>query len=154
MFERPKEKQVKFPLSRISSPGTQMSFPILQSFWTRPLTKPASARQTACIQHSSYRTNVADTENLAATKQTESSASSIPTWEDYFRLRKKRRMYELAACVPSTIAPTIGSLSYFAQLEIDPFTTFFGMDPLMFSALATVGAVSTGGLIQHAVECY
>lgn len=51
-------------------------------------------------------------------------------------------MYEMVACVPSAIAPTIGSIAYFSQLEIDPFTTFFGMDPVMASALATVGAVS------------
>ncbi|KAI8144450.1 mitochondrial import protein Pam17-domain-containing protein [Fennellomyces sp. T-0311] len=71
-------------------------------------------------------------------------ANDIATWDDYFKLRKKRRVYELVSCVPSTIAPAMGSISYFANLEIDPFTTFFGMDPVMASALATVGAGFAG----------
>lgn len=66
----------------------------------------------------------------------------IPTWNDYFKLRKKRRMYEIALSVPSAIAPAFGSLSYFAQMQVDPFTTILGMDPVMAAALATVGAVS------------
>ncbi|KAL1928630.1 hypothetical protein VTP01DRAFT_2416 [Rhizomucor pusillus] len=75
----------------------------------------------------------------------------IPTWNDYFKLRKKRRMYEIALSVPSAIAPAFGSLSYFAQMQVDPFTTILGMDPVMAAALATVGAGVAGFLVGPAI---
>ncbi|KAI7881446.1 mitochondrial import protein Pam17 [Lichtheimia hyalospora FSU 10163] len=97
-------------------------------------TKIAGARFTSTTAESSEKT------------QQETTTTAIPSWNDYFNLRKKRRMYEMVACVPSAIAPTFGSIVYFSQLEIDPFTTFFGMDPVMASALATVGA-GVGGFM-------
>lgn len=106
----------------------------------------ASIRQLATLnQHSKIagaRFTSTTAESTQAEKTQQETATAIPSWNAYFDLRKKRRMYEMVACVPSAIAPTIGSIAYFSQLEIDPFTTFFGMDPVMASALATVGAVS------------
>jgi import inner membrane translocase subunit TIM23 len=66
----------------------------------------------------------------------------IPTWNDYFKLRSKRRIFEIASYAPSTIFPAAFTGSYFMQMEIDPTTTIVGMDPLMAAGIATVGAVS------------
>lgn len=66
----------------------------------------------------------------------------IPTWNDYFKLRSKRRIFEIASYAPSTIFPAAFTGSYFMQMEIDPTTTIIGMDPLMAAGIATVGAVS------------
>lgn len=98
--------------------------------------------QSTKIAGARFTSTTAESSETEKTQQQEETTTAIPSWNDYFNLRKKRRMYEMVACVPSAIAPTIGSIAYFSQLEIDPFTTFFGMDPVMASALATVGAVS------------
>jgi import inner membrane translocase subunit TIM23 len=67
----------------------------------------------------------------------------IPTWNDYFQLRSKRRQFEVLSYVPSTILPTAITGSYFMAMQIDPTSTIFGMDPLMAAGLATAGSVST-----------
>lgn len=101
-----------------------------------------ATNQSTKIAGARFTSTTAESSETEKTQQQEETTTAIPSWNDYFNLRKKRRMYEMVACVPSAIAPTIGSIAYFSQLEIDPFTTFFGMDPVMASALATVGAVS------------
>ncbi|KAI8338115.1 mitochondrial import protein Pam17-domain-containing protein [Chlamydoabsidia padenii] len=70
----------------------------------------------------------------------------IPTWNEYFKLRSKRRIFELASYAPSTIFPAAFTGSYFMQMEIDPTTTIIGMDPLMAAGIATAGAGFCGFL--------
>ncbi|KAI8063757.1 mitochondrial import protein Pam17 [Gongronella butleri] len=70
----------------------------------------------------------------------------IPTWQDYFKLRSKRRMFELASYGPSTIFPAAATGSYFMQLQIDPTTLILGMDPLAAAAISTIGAGFCGFL--------
>ncbi|KAG2218362.1 hypothetical protein INT45_012504 [Circinella minor] len=101
---------------------------------------------TTTISASRYTTKTT-TETTEQEGEQQKTSNDIASWDDYFKLRKKRRAYELVTCVPSTIAPAFGSISYFAQLEIDPFTTFFGLDPVMASAVATVGAGFGGFMI-------
>jgi import inner membrane translocase subunit TIM23 len=71
------------------------------------------------------------------------AATAIPTWNEYFELRKKRRIYEVASYLPSTVIPAAGTLSYFLQMEIDPTSTILGLDPLMGSVALTAAAVSS-----------
>ncbi|KAI8975537.1 mitochondrial import protein Pam17 [Mycotypha africana] len=75
----------------------------------------------------------------------------IPTWNDYFKLRKKRRMYEVASYLPSTVVPAAGTASYFFQMQIDPFTKILGMDPIMAAAVATISAGFGGFLLGPVV---
>ncbi|KAI9016238.1 mitochondrial import protein Pam17-domain-containing protein [Phycomyces nitens] len=65
----------------------------------------------------------------------------IPTWDDYFKLRKKRRMFELAAYPPSTILPIITTGAYCMNLQVDPTETYLGLDPVTGLGLLTL---STG----------
>lgn len=85
---------------------------------------------------------------LNSTKATTAAATQnvIPTWNDYFKLRKKRRAYEVASYLPSTVAPAAGTFAYFLQMQVDPLTKVLGMDPLMAAVVATFGAVSFLGL--------
>lgn len=76
------------------------------------------------------------------TPSSNNSESLVPTWNDYFKLRAKRRKYEIASYFPCTLVPVAGTGSYFMQLQIDPLSTIMGMDPIMAACLATVGAVS------------
>lgn len=73
---------------------------------------------------------------------TSSTQAVIPTWDDYFKLRKKRRAYEVAFYLPTTVAPAAGTFAYFLQMQVDPLTKVLGMDPLMAAVASTLGAVS------------
>lgn len=73
---------------------------------------------------------------------TAATQNVIPTWDDYFKLRKKRRAYEVALYLPSTVAPAAGTFAYFLQMQVDPLTKVLGMDPLMAAVASTIGAVS------------
>jgi hypothetical protein len=68
---------------------------------------------------------------------------AVSNWDDYFKLRAKRRNYERICCVPSSIAALAAAGSYFTQLEIDPLHTVFGMEALPVYGMATVLAVCT-----------
>ncbi|KAI7882204.1 mitochondrial import protein Pam17 [Lichtheimia hyalospora FSU 10163] len=80
------------------------------------------------------------------TPSSNNSESLVPTWNDYFQLRAKRRKYEIASYLPCTLVPVAGTGSYFMQLQIDPLSTIMGMDPIMAACLATVGAGFCGYL--------
>ncbi|CAO3702789.1 unnamed protein product [Rhizopus stolonifer] len=71
----------------------------------------------------------------------------IPTWNDYFKLRKKRRTYEVASYLPCTAAPAFGTFAYFVQMQVDPLTKILGLDPLMAAVGATIGAGFGGFLL-------
>ncbi|OBZ81545.1 Presequence translocated-associated motor subunit PAM17, mitochondrial [Choanephora cucurbitarum] len=75
----------------------------------------------------------------------------LPTWNDYFKLRKKRRAYEVAAYLPSTTGPLVGAFGYFAQMEVDPYTKILGLDPLMGAILCTGAAGFVGFLMSPSV---
>jgi import inner membrane translocase subunit TIM23 len=77
---------------------------------------------------------------LSSTKA--AAQNAIPTWNDYFKLRKKRRVYEVASYLPSTVTPAAGTLAYFFQMQVDPLTKVLGMDPVMAAVASTFAAVS------------
>ncbi|KAI9314090.1 mitochondrial import protein Pam17-domain-containing protein [Dichotomocladium elegans] len=93
---------------------------------------------TAIARHSSTSTESTSTSAPAAPAKSEDNA--IPTWNDYFKLRKKRRTFEIVSSIPSAAVSSFGAMAYLSQLEIDPTVTFFGLDPLMATGIASVGA--------------
>ncbi|GAN10474.1 presequence translocated-associated motor subunit pam17 [Mucor ambiguus] len=93
---------------------------------------------TSQVRLSSTKANLAASQNV------------IPTWNDYFKLRKKRRVYEVASYLPSTVAPAAGTFAYFLQMQVDPLTKVLGMDPLM-AAVASTLAAGFGGFLMGPV---
>ena len=97
---------------------------------------------------SSIPTTVTSSRSLTTTttssekQENKETESLIPTWDAYFKLRSKRRKYEIVSYFPSTLVPMAGTGAYFMQLQIDPFSTIMGMDPLMAAGIATVASVS------------
>ncbi|KAJ1680199.1 TIM23 complex component [Spiromyces aspiralis] len=79
--------------------------------------------------------------NLAAENDEAALASKI-TWNEFFDIRKRRRMYERLTIVPSTILGLAGGLSYFSSIPIDPTHTFMGLDPIAILG----GAITMCGL--------
>ncbi|KAI8075905.1 mitochondrial import protein Pam17 [Gilbertella persicaria] len=82
--------------------------------------------------------------------RTAAATNTIPTWNDYFKLRKKRRVYEVVSYFPSTIGPSFGTFAYFLQMQVDPLTKIMGMDPLM-AAIASTFAAGFGGFLMGPV---
>ncbi|CAO3596897.1 unnamed protein product [Absidia cylindrospora] len=81
-----------------------------------------------------------------STTDNNNNQALIPTWNNYFKIRSRRRVFEIASYAPSTIFPAAFTGSYFMQMQIDPTTTIIGMDPLMAAGIATVGAGFCGFL--------
>jgi hypothetical protein len=73
--------------------------------------------------------------------QKQQPPQAIQNWDDYFKLRAKRRNYERICCIPSSITALGAAGTYFTQLEIDPLHTVFGMEALPVYGMATVLAV-------------
>lgn len=92
------------------------------------------------VPHAYYATAKSSTSQQQQQQQQEEQ-NVIPSWNEYFKLRSKRRNYEIAAYFPSTVLPVLGTGAYMFQLKVDPFTTFLGMDPMIAAVLAMVGSV-------------
>ncbi|KAI8144299.1 mitochondrial import protein Pam17-domain-containing protein [Fennellomyces sp. T-0311] len=112
------------------------------------LLTPSTLKHASVFLHRSAAPAVISRSLATSTSQTE---PLIPTWDAYFKLRSKRRKYEIASYLPSTLVPMVGTGTYFMQLQIDPFSTFMGMDPLMAAGLSTVGAGFCGYLLGPVV---
>ncbi|ORX99930.1 mitochondrial import protein Pam17, partial [Basidiobolus meristosporus CBS 931.73] len=69
------------------------------------------------------------------------------SWEDYFKLRRSRRIRERISSIPTTIAGVGLSSAYFASLEVDPTLTYFGMDPLLVYGAGVVASGFGGFLV-------
>lgn len=65
------------------------------------------------------------------------------TWPQFFKLRKKERVFNTVSSVVSSIVFINGSWIYLSTLEIDPTQTIFGFDPLV---AITVGMITCGGI--------
>ncbi|ORX74293.1 mitochondrial import protein Pam17 [Linderina pennispora] len=53
-------------------------------------------------------------------------------WQEFFQLRKQRRLWERLAALPCSM------LAVFASLPINPQTTLFGVDPIVILGGATM----------------
>ncbi|KAI9245319.1 mitochondrial import protein Pam17 [Sporodiniella umbellata] len=72
--------------------------------------------------------------------------NTIPTWDHYFQLRKKKRVYEIFSSFAGAAASGLGASAYFLQLQIDPLSKILAMDPIMASGLGIVTA-GVGGFL-------
>ncbi|KAG2184554.1 hypothetical protein INT43_000463, partial [Umbelopsis isabellina] len=90
-----------------------------------------------------------DLRSLTTSSQTQPRKlnQQISNWNDYFKLRAKRRNYERICCIPTSITAFTAAGSYFTQLEIDPLHTVFGMEALPVYGVATILAGFGGFLV-------
>src|SRR3954452_7930429 len=59
------------------------------------------------------------------------------TWNEYFILRRKRRLTERLVTIPTTLGGFGISFAYFASKEFDP-NLIWGHDPLVLYGLGTI----------------
>ncbi|KAJ1801282.1 TIM23 complex component [Coemansia sp. RSA 2399] len=65
-------------------------------------------------------------------------------WEDFFALRRERRLWERVASIPCAVIGLSAGAAVFATLPIDPQQMFFGFDPLIVFGAATLGCMVLG----------
>jgi hypothetical protein len=68
------------------------------------------------------------------------------TWNEYFVLRRKRRLTERLVTIPTTLGGFGISFAYFASKEFDP-SPIWGQDPLVIYGFGTILCGITGLMI-------
>ncbi|KAH9921554.1 mitochondrial import protein Pam17 [Epithele typhae] len=68
-------------------------------------------------------------------------------WQEYLAIRKRKRRWEMAVTIPSTIAGFMGGIAYFGTIEADPTKPIFNIDPMFVYGGATLGCAGLGYLI-------
>lgn len=76
-----------------------------------------------------------------------SSTSSHLTWNEYLRLRKVRRYYNLSFSIGLGLTTTFLGMGFLAQQNLQQLgQTFFGLDPFMVMGILTVAFAGVGWL--------
>src|SRR5437016_1611357 len=117
-----------------------MSFKFaLSKFKTSTLIPKAKALQkpSTYIQHYTITTN-----NTNSSPQQRRKL----TWNEYFALRRKRRLTERLVTIPTTIGGFGISFAYVASREFDP-TLIWGQDPFVIYGVGTIVCGFTGLMI-------
>ncbi|CDO70004.1 hypothetical protein BN946_scf184354.g6 [Trametes cinnabarina] len=77
---------------------------------------------------------------------TQTEKETLP-WGEYLAIRKRKRRWETALTIPTTIGGFFAGLSYFGNLEMDPTKPIFNIDPMFVYGAATLGCAGLGYLI-------
>ncbi|EJF66322.1 mitochondrial import protein Pam17 [Dichomitus squalens] len=125
------------PLSRTLPTSTRPK--LVSSIRTRFHT-PASCRGKATKAPSSKGAATGTSQVSQVEKET------LP-WQEYLAIRKRKRRWETAVTIPTTVAGFVGGISYFGNLEMDPNKPIFNVDPMFVYGAATLGCAGLGYLI-------
>ncbi|KAJ2161003.1 TIM23 complex component [Coemansia sp. RSA 552] len=79
-----------------------------------------------------HTSRILRSETDGAAAKTDSQAEL--DWEDFFRLRKQRRLWERLGSLPCAMLGLGLGSAVFATLPVNPQQTFMGMDPLLLFA--------------------
>ncbi|KAJ1662542.1 TIM23 complex component [Coemansia sp. RSA 1813] len=71
-------------------------------------------------------------------------ANKLLNWDEFFRLRKHRRMWERVVSLPCALLGLSVGAGVFATLPIDPQQMFFGFDPIIVFSASTVFCMVIG----------
>ncbi|KAJ1980860.1 TIM23 complex component [Dimargaris verticillata] len=92
----------------------------------------------------SYR--YSSTVSSGSTAQEAPATGNGLSWDEFFKIRHRRRIGERLAAVPSTLfALGLGGV-YFLDQEIDPTATIFGFDPMLMYGIG-LAACGLGGFL-------
>ncbi|KAI9662208.1 MAG: TIM23 complex component [Trizodia sp. TS-e1964] len=108
---------------------------------------------TTSIRHSSVASSpTPSTTTSSSTVSPSNQPSSGPLqkldWNNFFKLRKSRRRFNVVASVGTSAATTLLGVSILSRQDLESFgaNTFFGMDPFILLGLATAGFGTVGWL--------
>ncbi|KAJ2820393.1 TIM23 complex component, partial [Coemansia erecta] len=71
--------------------------------------------------------------NVHSTRVVREETKQLPDldWDEFFRLRKQRRLWERLGALPCALLGLTGGAGVFATLPVDPQQMFMGMDPIL-----------------------
>ncbi|KAJ2402564.1 TIM23 complex component [Coemansia sp. RSA 2559] len=129
-------------------PATTMSMALTSSaLHHQPIARGLHASRLLLskeTQDSEAQDNRAAKEKEARRLKRMAKAGKLLDWEDFFALRRERRLWERVASIPCAIIGLSAGAAIFATLPIDPQQMFFGFDPLIVFGAATLGCMVLG----------
>ncbi|KAJ2720318.1 TIM23 complex component [Coemansia sp. D1744] len=77
-------------------------------------------------------------------------------WEEFFQLRKQRRLWERVGALPCAMLGLSGGAALFATLPVDPQQMFMGLDPMLLFGGSSLFCGALGFAIGPSVgrKCY
>ncbi|KAJ2861907.1 TIM23 complex component [Coemansia aciculifera] len=75
---------------------------------------------------------------FAHTRRLQTATEPALNWEEFFTLRKQRRLWERLAALPCAMLGLGAGAAVFASLPVNPQQTFMGFDPLIVFGGATM----------------
>lgn len=119
----------------------------------RPLKQSPSTSSTTITRAASQLSHTSSPQSppTATTTTTRTSPAATVSdrldWNTFFRLRKVRRRYNLAASIGSSIGTTMMGVSVLSQQDLDALGgQVFGLDPFVVLGLTTAGFGAIGWL--------
>ncbi|MCJ1304361.1 TIM23 complex component [Hypocenomyce scalaris] len=135
-------------------PTQRRAFPSKPSFFhTSPAApKPFALKRDRSRQPQPFRaasTSTTSTSSPATASSAAPASSSTPlTWNEFLRLRKVRRRFNLVASLGTATMTTLAGVSVLSQQDLEALSgQVFGLDPFMVLGLATAGCGAVGWLI-------
>lgn len=107
----------------------------------------SSTMRCACVSPLRSRALSSSRTVLNASTSASRTAQNTLSWPEFLRLRTSSRRASTLLSIPTTIAGMMVGGAYFAARETDQTTQIYGLDPLVFNSLATLGCVGAGWLI-------
>ncbi|GES80633.1 mitochondrial import protein Pam17 [Rhizophagus clarus] len=104
----------------------------LSKFKTQTIIPKAEILQKPSIYIQHYTITTTNNTNLSSQQQ-----EGKLTWNEYFTLRRKRRLTERFVTIPATLGGFGISFAYFASKEFDP-SLIWGYDPLVVYGFGTI----------------
>ncbi|PIA13477.1 presequence translocase-associated motor [Coemansia reversa NRRL 1564] len=77
--------------------------------------------------------------------------AELLNWDEFFRLRKQRRLWERLASLPCAMLGLGAGAAVFASLPVNPQQTFMGLDPLLLFGGSTLFCGLLGFVIGPSV---
>ncbi|TFK89431.1 mitochondrial import protein Pam17 [Polyporus arcularius HHB13444] len=112
---------------------------------TRPKTFSSTCRPR--IHTRGNTTKAAKAPANPSASQAQTQAEETLPWQEYLAIRKRKRRWETALTIPTTIGGFMGGISYFGTMEMDPNKPIFNIDPMFVYGAATLGCAGFGYLI-------
>ncbi|RPD56356.1 mitochondrial import protein Pam17 [Lentinus tigrinus ALCF2SS1-7] len=122
----------------------------MSTLQVRPLSRSvanvARPKTSTCRTRIQARGKATKAANTTGSSQASQAEETLP-WQEYLAIRKRKRRWETAVTIPTTIGGFLAGISYFGNTEMDPNKPIFNIDPMFVYGAATLGCAGLGYLV-------